>query len=307
MDSTDLVSVIIPTYNRAKLIKRSVESVLNQTYKNLELIIIDDGSTDNTKEVIDSIKDERIIYFYQTNQGVSAARNKGIDLAKGKYIAFQDSDDAWHLDKLEIQIQKMNEHNADVVFAKKYIFGNLRKRIEPKQPKEGFLDKRDLPLTLGTTTLFGKREVFLNNKFDLSILGIEDFEIALRINKNYSIYCIDKPLIDYYSQKDSISNNVEREMKDFKYILQNNKNFFNDYSYRSLENLAITFLDKAIKIKDKQKKKEWINFVFTVNKSKKVKLRYFLHKFYFYKIIEFMVKSITIPIKNIIKLFRKVR
>ena len=277
MNNTDLVSVIIPTYNRAHLIKRSAESVLNQTYKNLELIIVDDGSTDNTKEIIDSIKDNRIIYIYQKNQGASAARNTGIDAAKGKYIAFQDSDDVCHADKLEIQIQKLKENNADVVFAKKFVFGNLRKRIEPKQPKEGFLDKKDLPLTLGTNTLFGKKEVFLNNKFDLSILGIEDFEIALRINRNYSIYCIDEPLIDYYIQKDSISNNVERELNDFEKILKNNKNFL-DYSYHSLENLAVIFLNKAVKIKDKEKKKEWIKFVFSINNSGKVKKAYLRYK-----------------------------
>ena len=81
MDNTDLISVILPTYNRAHLIKRSVESILNQTYENIELIIIDDGSTDNTKEVIESLNDKRIVYIYQKNQGCCAARNKGIEVA----------------------------------------------------------------------------------------------------------------------------------------------------------------------------------------------------------------------------------
>ena len=89
----NLVSVIIPTYNRAHLIKRSAMSVLNQTYSNLELIIVDDGSTDNTEEVVKSIDDNRVIYIKQPNQGACAARNNGIDHAKGEFIAFQDSDD----------------------------------------------------------------------------------------------------------------------------------------------------------------------------------------------------------------------
>ena len=231
-------------------------------------------------------------------------KKQGIDLAKGKYIAFQDSDDVWLLNKLEIQIKKLKENDADVVFAKKFIFGNLRKRIIPND-KEGFLGKRELPLTVGTTTLFGKREVFVNNKFDLSILGIEDFEISLRINKNYSIYCIDIPLVDYYVQKDYISNNAERELNDFKRIVTNNKNFLNYYSYRSLQLSALIFLNKAFRLKDQEKKKKWIKFIFSINNSTKVRITYFFHKFHIYKIRELIVKSITIPTKNIIKLFRK--
>nr|MCR4662547.1 glycosyltransferase [Endomicrobiaceae bacterium] len=295
MDNTDLISVIIPTYNRAHLIKRSVESVLNQTYKNLELIIVDDGSTDNTKEVIDSVNDKRIIYTYQTNQGVSAARNKGIDLAKGKYIAFQDSDDVWHTDKLEIQIQKLKENNADIIYTKRIVFGNLRKKILPKESIEGFLDKKELPLTVAPSTLLGKREIFLNNKFDLSLLGIEDFELALRINKKHSIYFTDKPLIDYYTQKDSLSNNAERELKDFERILKNNTICLKDYSYHSLENLALSLLNKAVTIRDKKKKEKWVKFVFNINNSNKVKISYLFHKLNIYKIRSMMVKSFSIP------------
>ena len=98
---------------------------------------------------------------------------------------------------------------------------------------------------------------------------------------------------------------MERELKDFEGILKRNKNFLKDYSYNSLENLAITFLNKAIQIKDKEKKKKWINFVFTINNSNKVKATYFSHKFNLYKIRELMVKSITIPTKNIIKILKK--
>ena len=112
----DLVSVIIPTYNRAHLIKRSAESVLNQTYTNLELIIVDDGSTDDTEEVVKTLNDNRVTYIKQPNQGACAARNNGIDHAKGEFIAFQDSDDVWHEDKLEKQIKCLKETGADFCF-----------------------------------------------------------------------------------------------------------------------------------------------------------------------------------------------
>ncbi len=90
-----LISVIIPTYNRANFLGEAIESVLSQTYKNLEVIIIDDGSTDDTRQLIEKYTDKRIIYLYQEHGGTSAARNKGIQEAKGEYIAFLDSDDIW--------------------------------------------------------------------------------------------------------------------------------------------------------------------------------------------------------------------
>ena len=101
------VSIIIPTYNRAHLIGRAIQSVLNQTYQNFEIIVVDDGSTDNTEEMIKEFQkhDKRIKYIrHEKNRGGAAARNTGIKVARGEYIAFQDSDDEWLPEKLEKQM-----------------------------------------------------------------------------------------------------------------------------------------------------------------------------------------------------------
>ena len=102
-----LVSVIIPTFNRSKKLKRALESVISQTYPHKELIVIDDGSTDDTKEILKNFSEAS--YFWQENRGVSAARNLGIEKARAKWIAFLDSDDSWQRDKLEKQIQALQE------------------------------------------------------------------------------------------------------------------------------------------------------------------------------------------------------
>ena len=123
--------MIIPVYNREKTVKKAIDSVLAQTWKDMEIIVIDDGSTDKSAEVIKSIKDARIKYIYQKNAGACAARNHGLDLATGDIIAFHDSDDVWHKDKLEKQLNKLNESGADIVFCKlnefkedSYCYGN---------------------------------------------------------------------------------------------------------------------------------------------------------------------------------------
>ena len=120
------ISVIIPTYNRGNIIENSIISVLNQTYTNLEVLIIDDGSTDNTKEIIDKFDDNRIKYIkLKNNYGGSNARNIGIKSATGKFISFQDSDDIFYPKKLEIQMKNIINQKSDLDFCKiKVIFNS---------------------------------------------------------------------------------------------------------------------------------------------------------------------------------------
>lgn len=112
-----MISIVLPSFNRAHILPKAVESILRQTYKDFELIIVDDGSSDNTCEVVKGFNDDRIVYVHQENAGACVARNNGIDHARGEYIAFQDSDDVWHEDKLEKQLTTLRNTGADVVFA----------------------------------------------------------------------------------------------------------------------------------------------------------------------------------------------
>lgn len=109
MNEQPIFTVIIPTYNREFFLKRTVDSILAQTFKDLELIIVDDGSTDNTKKLIDSYEDNRIIYFYKENGGQNSAVNVGLQNARGEYIAFCDSDDTWMPEKLEKCMERYQE------------------------------------------------------------------------------------------------------------------------------------------------------------------------------------------------------
>ena len=115
---TDIVSVIVPTYNSEEYIRECIESILNNTYRNLEVICIDDGSTDNTLDILNIIKkrDERLIILEQDHKGVSAARNKGLDKATGKYISFVDSDDFINWNMYEILVEVAEENNLDLIF-----------------------------------------------------------------------------------------------------------------------------------------------------------------------------------------------
>ena len=124
MNKQPLISVIIPTYNRENIITRAIDSVIHQTYKNWELIIVDDGSKDKTEEVIKPyLKNHKVSYHYQKNKGVCEARNYGIKKAKGEYIAFLDSDDEFEENKLSVQLCEMKKHNINSSSRYSFKFG----------------------------------------------------------------------------------------------------------------------------------------------------------------------------------------
>jgi glycosyltransferase involved in cell wall biosynthesis len=110
VEKQPLVSIIIPAYNAEKYIKRSIDSALQQTYKNIEIIVVDDGSTDDTAEIVKSYSESRILYRYQRNQGASAARNNGIAISRGVYITFLDTDDSYLPEKVEKSVNFFNQN-----------------------------------------------------------------------------------------------------------------------------------------------------------------------------------------------------
>lgn len=225
-----MVSVIIPSYNRADKILPAVESVLNQTYTDLELIIVDDGSGDNTKEVIESINDSRIRYVYQENAGACAARNNGINQAKGEYIAFHDSDDIWHKDKLEKQMDALLKNDADIVCCKLIkIYSDGKTEFKPSKLRQGFMKPVTNLFGIGTQTIVAKRKVFDEFSFDTEFPCFQECELLYRAAKKFSLYCLDEGLVDYFVGNDSISSNHTKKYYACKLFLQKHPELIKEY------------------------------------------------------------------------------
>lgn len=229
-----MISVIIPTYNRAHTIKRSVESILNQTYSDLELIIVDDNSTDNTYDIVKSITDDRIKYIkLDENKGPSFARNTGIENSKGEYIAFQDSDDEWVFDKLEIQLKCLKDNNADFVFSSFNRYYKDTVMIIPDRDISNGTIFENLMYGnfIGTPTMFGKKECFDKEKFDLNLPSLEDWDLVIRISSNYKVHFINKVLVNVYNSDSGEMRNLKNGFNAIIYMIlkyydsfKNNKN-----------------------------------------------------------------------------------
>lgn len=212
------ISVIIPTYNRADCIEKSIRSVLEQTYRDFELIIVDDGSSDNTQDVVNSIDDERIRYVKMPeNKGASAARNEGIRQAAYDYIAFQDSDDMWKPDKLEKQMQTlMDNPQAGMVYCAyecQSFDGDVVIVPDEKMPlyeKQGDIYEKLLCRnTIGAPTVLVRRECFLKaGLFCESLSCLEDWELFVRIAREYEILFIEEPLVIVHLNAGGVSSNT---------------------------------------------------------------------------------------------------
>lgn len=179
------VSVIIPTYNRAGDLKEAMHSVLNQTFVDFELIVVDDGSTDNTRDVAESFTDPRVRYIFQVNQGASSARNVGIQVSQGEFIAFLDSDDLFLPEKLSLQVARMEEDpDAGLVYGKYLSQAEIEELTVPIGDCSRTVDLRRLLLgpAFHMSTVLVRRNLLVQiGGFDASSLRGEDWELALKL------------------------------------------------------------------------------------------------------------------------------
>ena len=194
-----LVSVIIPTFNRAWAVGSAIDSVLAQNYPNFELIVVDDGSIDHTPALLSVYKDA-VLPIYQPNKGVSAARNRGIAAAAGDLIAFLDSDDYWLKGKLSEQVAFFQSHPDAVICQTEEIWIRNGRRVNPRrrhQKPSGDIFMPSLALCLvSPSAVMVKRALFAEiGGFDERLPACEDYDLWLRVSARYPVHLIDKPLI----------------------------------------------------------------------------------------------------------------
>jgi glycosyltransferase involved in cell wall biosynthesis len=280
-----MFSIIIPTYNRANLITKTLDSILKQTYQNFEVIIVDDGSTDNTSEVLKPYLNDRIKYYFKENQERAAARNFGTKLAQGNYINWFDSDDIMlenHLQEASLLVTKLNNPE---VFALGYANVKTSNEIISTITNEGLMnDKIYKGNYFACNPVFVRKDIALENKFNeiRKLSGSEDYELWLRLASKYPFYS-SNIITSYLIQHDersvltmrSISSLEDRfltfielisENKDIIKLLKNNVNYFFMINYLILSvdlaavgnrKKSIYYLIKAIKS----------SYCFVVNKT----------------------------------------
>lgn len=222
-----LISVVLPTYNRKTLLPRAIKSVLDQTYKYLELIIIDDGSTDNTKDIVKGFSDKRIRYHKEKhNKGGSVARNIGIKLAKGELISFQDSDDEWLPEKLERQVRKFSEVGDDVgviYCGYESVFERTNEVVSRSIPEEkgNVYNRMLIGCITGMLTVTVRDTCFQKvGIFDETLPCFEDWDLWLRISKYYKFDYVPDILAKAYIHGKQLSTNLKIKIKGKEMILE---------------------------------------------------------------------------------------
>jgi glycosyltransferase involved in cell wall biosynthesis len=223
-----LVSVIIPTYNRSGTIGRAITSVLNQTYNNFELIIIDDNSGDDTEKIVQSFDDPRLRYIkHDTNRGGGAARNTGIRVAEGEYIAFQDSDDEWMPQKLSMQLPGFQgKRDNGVVFSRMMRIYEDHHTVFPSQVEyssDEFHKAMFWINYVGTPTAVVRKELLDRIEgFDERLPRLQDWDLFIRLSAITSFHFVPEPLVKVYIQDNSLTTNAD-------YLAQSIDIFCNKY------------------------------------------------------------------------------
>ena len=226
--SEKLISVIIPAHNTAQYIARAIRSVLAQTYRNFEIIVVDDCSSDNLAEVVAQFNDQRINYIrHEINRGASTARNTGLKIAKGEYVAFLDSDDEWFADKLQKQVDVFNKShlNTGLVYTGlRWIQESDKTVIQEKIPNHRGNIHQDLlngscieSLSTPLIKTVVAREA---GDFDESLPARQDWDFWIRISEKSTIDFVPEVLVNYFIHPNSISSSIINKIKGTELVLE---------------------------------------------------------------------------------------
>lgn len=229
-----MVSIVIPVYNRADIITKTIYNIFEQTYENYELIVVDDGSTDNIDEVMASIKNDRLRYIKSgRNMGACHARNLGVKHARGEFIAFQDSDDIWYPEKIAHQMACLMKTNADICLCRmlmRYEDGSCREfHTQGFSTKDITLENELRSNFISTQLILGKKSCFENTRFDETFPRYQDWDLGIRLVQNYKFCFLNEIMAERFLQKNSISANPQKGLQGGTKLLQKYSNEFEKY------------------------------------------------------------------------------
>jgi glycosyltransferase involved in cell wall biosynthesis len=306
-------SVIIPSYNRALLIGETIQSVINQSFEDWELIIVDDGSTDNTKEVIRQFQllDNRINYHYQNNAERSAARNQGIKLAKGEFICFLDSDDRWldfHLDYLHENIILNKNKVAFYFTSMRWVFKDFSKDIIFDSPVNKNFIEYVIENQIGTPCQCFHNSILNKHQYNVELNINEDVELCTRIVAEYELIQLPKITVNVYIHGDNTKFHYEDyitpQVKAMKIIFSNPN--LKDKISKSFQNkIQHSFDSQYIMVWERLKDKKKLNkailrylFRYPFDRKNKARIVLYLYNQPFGNFIEKTVKSLKSVIRK---------
>ncbi len=209
------ISVIVPAYNAERTILETITSVQQQTFSDFELLVINDGSTDQTLELLNSVNEPQMKIFDYPNGGLSVARNRGITHARGEFVAFLDADDLWTADKLELQLAALQQHAiAGVVYSWAYYMDEQGKSIQTSEPVYfgGNVYAQLLVnnfVVSGSNCLIRRQAIASVGEFDPAVAGAADWDYWLRLAARWPFVVVPKPQVFYRISSGSMSSNVE--------------------------------------------------------------------------------------------------
>lgn len=299
-DKDVLVSCIVPTHNRSDLLPRAIRSIQKQTYKNIEIIVVSDGSTDNTDSIMEDLcqQDERIRFIkYSPAQGGNFARNRGIQEAQGDYIAFLDDDDEWLDTKLDKQIDLL-KRNKNIGMS----YTGVRIIYVDENMEYSFIGKADGDLSkeilfsnvIGTTSsVLIKKEILLKcGGFDNNLKAAQDHDLWIRICQVCKIGVVSEKLINYYNYSSShqISTNAEKYVCAYKYIEDKYSDLYSKLTKREMEkrniNMLIGISNKYLRNGFGKKSREILKSALKIKISIRILIYYLLSYFKFSTILK---------------------